>query len=147
MDLVQLLNECKKGSITAQKYLFDRFARQMFLVCRRYMKTDAEAEEQLMTGFLRFFQTINRFEYVSDAALAGYIRRLMVNSCLMELRRHTSYLATATGELPETAVEVTVLNQLSAADIFRLITQLPPGYRTVFNLYDCLLYTSDAADE
>jgi RNA polymerase sigma-70 factor (ECF subfamily) len=136
MELQQLLKECKQGSITAQKYLFDRFATQMFILCRRYMKNDATAEEQLMNGFLKFFQTLERFEYVNDAATVAWIKKLMVNECLMELRKNSSFLQVATGELPEQPIDETALQQLSAAEIFKLITQLPPGYRTVFNLYE-----------
>ena len=54
MELQQLLKECKRGSITAQKYLFDRFAKQMFIVCRRYMKNDETAEDNWWTVFKVF---------------------------------------------------------------------------------------------
>jgi RNA polymerase sigma-70 factor (ECF subfamily) len=141
MELQQLLKECKQGSITAQKYLFDRFAKQMFIVCRRYMKNDETAEEQLMNGFLKFFQTIERLEYVNDASTVAWLKKLMVNECLMELRRKSSFLQAAADDLPETAVDETALHQLSAAEIVKLITLLPPGYRTVFNLYEVEGYT------
>lgn len=141
MDLHQLIKECKKGSVTAQKYLFDRFAKQMFIVCRRYMKNDETAEEQLMNGFLKFFQTIERFEYLNEASTVAWIKKLMVNECLMELRKNSSFLKVATDELPEVAEDEAALHQLSAAEIFKLITQLPPGYRTVFNLFEAEGYT------
>ncbi len=136
MELQQLLKECKTGSITAQKYLYDRFAKSMFLLCRRYMKDDVTAEEQLMNGFLKFFQTIGKIEYISDAATVGWLKKLMVNECLMELRKNNPFSLTATGDLPEIATDETVFEKISAAEIFKLITQLPPGYKTVFNLFE-----------
>jgi RNA polymerase sigma factor (sigma-70 family) len=136
MELQQLLKECKEGSTTAQKYLFDRFAKQMFIVCRRYMKNDKTAEEQLMNGFLKFFQNMERFEYVSDASTVAWLKKLMVNECLMELRKNSSFLHVASDELPEVSIDEAALHQLSAGEIFKLITQLPPGYRMVFNLFE-----------
>lgn len=136
MELQQLLKECKQGSVTAQKYLFDRFAKQMFIVCRRYMKNDETAEEQLMNGFLKFFQTINRLEYINDASVVAWLKKLMIHECLMELRKNRSFLQIATNEIPEITQEETVLEKLTAVEIFKLIIQLPPGYRTVFNLYE-----------
>ena len=48
MDLEQLLKDCKKGNKAAQECVFDRFATGMFLVCRRYLKSDEAAEEALL---------------------------------------------------------------------------------------------------
>ena len=59
MQIHQLLQECKRHSRSAQKTLYHSFATRMFLLCRRYMKTDEEAEEVMMNGFLKFFQTLN----------------------------------------------------------------------------------------
>jgi DNA-directed RNA polymerase specialized sigma24 family protein len=73
MELQQLLKECKKGSITAQKYLFDRYARQFFLLCRRYLKTDEQAEEMVMTGFLKIFKALSGFTYINDAATVAWM--------------------------------------------------------------------------
>jgi RNA polymerase sigma-70 factor (ECF subfamily) len=94
-----------------------------------------------MNGFLKFFQTIDRFEYVNDAATFAWLKKLMVNGCLMELRMHSSFLQVAMDELPEVVQDEAVLHQLSAAEIFKLITKLPPGYRTVFNLFEVEGYT------
>lgn len=135
MELAQLLKECKRGSVTAQKYFFDKYAVSMFLVCRRYVRTDEAAEEVMMTGFLKCFQALPRFEYVNEAATAGWVKTIMVNECLAHLRS-TPFLAIALEDAPEPAVEEDVLAHLGAEEIFKLITQLPVGYRTVFNLYE-----------
>jgi len=78
MELQQLLKECKKGSITAQKYLFDQYSKQFFIVCKRYLKTDEQAEEVLMTGFLKIFHSLRNFSYVNDAAAIGWMQKLLV---------------------------------------------------------------------
>jgi RNA polymerase sigma factor (sigma-70 family) len=134
MELQQLLRECKRNGAAAQKCLYEQFATSMFLLCRRYLRTDEAAEEAMMNGFLKFFHGLDRFQYVSDAATVGWLRRIMVNECLMQLRSTNSFLQVA-AELPEVADAGDPLDGLSAEEIFRLITGLPIGYRTVFNLY------------
>ena len=69
MNPEQLIKECKQGSAAAQKCLYDLYADQMFMICRRYLKNEADAEERLLDGFYKFFQQIEGFRYQGDAAL------------------------------------------------------------------------------
>lgn len=135
MELQQLLKECRQGSITAQKYLFDRYSTPFFLLCRRYMKTDASAEEMLMNGFLKVFGNLAAFEYTSEVASVAWMKRIMVNECLQELRKKNSFLVTTDLAAADARIPEEAISNLSAAEIFRLIGGLPTGYRTVFNLY------------
>ena len=134
MNLEQLLKECKKGSVTAQKYLYDQYAVSMFLLCRRYVRSDEAAEEVMMNGFLKCFSALPGFQYVNEPATVGWLRKIMISQCLMHLRQG-SFLGVALDEAPEPVADEEILDGLSAAEIFKLITQLPVGYRTVFNLY------------
>jgi len=135
MELLQLLKECKNKSITAQKYLFDRFAVPLFLVCRRYMRTDEQAEEMMMNGFLQILNALPRFEYQNEVATIGWMKKIMVNECLQELRKKNSFLMVAEEAAAGISVNEEVISTLTAGEIFTLVTQLPVGYRTVFNLY------------
>lgn len=135
MNLQQLLKECKHNSITAQKYLYDLVAVQMFIVCRRYMKTDEIAEEAMMNGFLKVFQQMIDFEYRDDASTTAWIKKILVNECLQILRKKNSYLLVGEQEGYDVAIDEAAINKLSADEIFHLITHLPEGYKTVFNLY------------
>lgn len=141
MELLQLIRECKQGRITAQRYLYDRFATQLFLVTRRYLKTDAEAEEMLQNGFVKIFQHLPKFDYTSDAAFVAWMKKIMVNECLQLLRRRNGFLIVAEEQALETDADDNVLDKLSANEIYLLITRLPVGYRTVFNLYVIEGYT------
>lgn len=135
MNIPELISEAKQGSAAAQKCLFDLFAEKMLLVCRRYVKSAEDAEELMLDGFYKFFKALSSFSYQSDAALYGWLKRIMVNECLMFLRKKTSFTIVAEAAADEVPLEEEALNKLSAAEIFNLILQLPVGYRTVFNLY------------
>ncbi|MCU7548556.1 sigma-70 family RNA polymerase sigma factor [Chitinophagaceae bacterium LB-8] len=135
MNVLELVKEAKQGSVAAQKCLFDLFSDKMMMVCRRYVKTIEDAEELMLDGFYKFFKNIHAFQYQGDASLYAWLKKIMINECLMFLRKKTGFTMVAETVAEEVALQEDVLNQLSAAEIFNLIVQLPVGYRTVFNLY------------
>jgi RNA polymerase sigma factor (sigma-70 family) len=135
MDIAELIKEAKQGSAAAQKCLFDLLADKMLLLCRRYVKNKEDAEELLLDGFYKFFKNLPTFIYKGDAAFIAWLKRIMINECLMFLRKKNVFnilTETAAEEIP---LQEEALNNLSAAEIFNLISQLPVGYRTVFNLH------------
>ena len=135
MHIPELIREAKKGSAAAQKCLFDLFADKMMLVCRRYMKSTEDAEELMLNGFYKFFKNLPSFHYQSDAALFMWLKKIMINECLMFLRKKTVFTIVSDSVAEDLTVEHDVLNNLSAVEIFNLILQLPVGYRTIFNLH------------
>lgn len=135
MDVSQLIKEAKQGSAAAQKCLFDLFADKMILVCRRYVKNSEDAEELLLDGFYKFFKNLSSFNYQNEAALVGWLKKIMINECLMLLRKKNVFNMVSESEAEEISLEEEALNKLSAKEIFDLIVNLPVGYRTVFNLY------------
>lgn len=135
MTLPELLKECRTGSITAQKYLFDQLVTQMFLVCSRYVKNNAVAEECMLNGFFKFFKSLGNFEYQNDAATIAWLKKIMVNECLQQLRQKNSFLLVTEDEANDVSIEENIISKLSAEEIYEVIARLPVGYRTVFNLY------------
>ena len=135
MNISELVKEAKQGSTAAQKCLFDQFAEKMLLVCQRYVKSPEDAEELLLDGFYKFFTKIASFSYQGDAALYGWLKRIMINECLMFLRAKNVFTIVTEATAEEIPLQEEALDNLSAEEIFKLIVQLPVGYRTVFNLY------------
>lgn len=137
MNLPEQIHDARSGNAAAQKYLFDHLADPMMALCRRYVKNREDAEEVLLDGFYKFFRHLGDFRYQGEVALYAWIKKIMVNECLMFLRRRHGFsmlTETAAEELPRMQMEEPLAN-LSAAEIFDLIVRLPVGYRTVFNLH------------
>ncbi len=130
-----LIKELKRGSAVAQKCLFNYKAEQMLLLCRRYVKNEQDAEEIMLDGFYKIFKAISTFNYHNEAGLHAWIKRVIINECLMFLRKKNVFNIVTEISSEELALEEEALNNLSAAEIFNLVVQLPVGYRTVFNLY------------
>ncbi len=136
MDISQLIKEAKQGSTAAQKCLFDEMANKLLMVCRRYVKNREDAEEMMLNGFYKFFKNLSSFIYQGDAALFAWMKKIMVNECLMFLRKKSVFTIASDLVAEEISLQEEALDNLSAAEIFNLIIQLPVGYRTVFNLYE-----------
>lgn len=113
--------------------MYDRYAPAMFGVCRRYIKRKEDAEDTLVEAFFRVLQNIE--QYKGEGSFEGWVRRIVINECLMFLRRRDVFrfdigLADWDREVPENAS-----GALTAAGILGMLDHLAPGYRTVFNLY------------
>jgi RNA polymerase sigma-70 factor (ECF subfamily) len=107
----------------------------MFMHCYRYVKDKANAEEVLMDGFLQVFTQLGKMEYRDEVSFRAWVKRIFINAALMFLRKRHKliYLEEEYGHQVESPF--TVEEELAAEEVYRLITQLPTGYRTVFNLY------------
>ncbi len=135
-DIPQLITDARQGNAAAQKRLFALLADSMMLLCRRYVKNSEDAEEVMLDGFYKFFIHLSSFTYQNEASLAGWIKKIMINECLMLLRKKNAFVMLSQSAAEEVNWEDEALNQLSAKEIFELILRLPVGYRTVFNLHE-----------
>ena len=133
MSEKDLINACRQRERRAQQALYDRFAPNMFGVCKRYVKTQEDAEDVLIEAFFKVLTNIE--QYKGEGSFEGWIRRIVVNESLMALRKRVNFSQML--ELSEVDIPVTTsaLQDLVARDILNLIDILPIGYRTVFNLY------------
>lgn len=136
MELGELIREAKTKNAAAEKRLFEQLAPGMLVLCRRYVKTVEDAEEILLDGFYKVFDRLSSFIYHGDAWFYAWVKKIMINECLMFLRKTNLLLIATESVADEVQLQEEALNNLSAAEIFRYITQLPPGYRIVFNLYE-----------
>ncbi|HVG12676.1 MAG TPA: RNA polymerase sigma factor [Flavisolibacter sp.] len=135
-----LIAGCIRGDRKMQYELYHRFGPKMFGVCLRYAGNTDEAEDVLQEGFIKIFKKIDSFR--SEGSFEGWIRRIFVNTAIENFRRKT-YLQPIS-EKEEVTVEgqyLSVLDDLAEKDIIRLVQQLSPGYRTVFNMYVVEGYT------
>ncbi|AYB34248.1 RNA polymerase sigma factor [Chryseolinea soli] len=129
----ELIEGCRKGSRAFQKALYDRYCRKMLVVCLRYSKTTAEAEDILQEGFVKVFQGIKDFR--QEAKLETWITRIMVNTAL-NVQRKKLYLYpmvdVAEINLPEEEMSISGIH---FTQLLEMIQALPQGCQIVFNLF------------
>ena len=130
-----LIEACKKGDKPAQKRVFEYYLGGMLAICKRYVKDNHDAEELLLNGFYKFFAGIDRFVYTDEKSTGAWLKKIMVNECLMFLRKKDKFIF-STGEFPaDVVLDETVIDWLNADDLRKIIDTLPDGYRIVFNMY------------
>lgn len=122
METSELIREAKQGSAAAQKYLFDQLAAKMMMVCRRYVKNNEDAEELLPDGFYKVFQNLSSFNYQGDAALYMWLKKVMINECLMFLRKKNVFNMVTDAAAEEIALPEEALDNLSASEENSLYT-------------------------
>lgn len=135
MDEQQLLKDCLKGDVHAQKRLYDTYARKMFGVCLRYAADQGMAEDFLQEGFIRVFTRLK--SYRMEGSFEGWMRRIMVNTSLEILRKKDvfRYASPLNDEL-QVSDPVEDVEDIPDTDLLvRLIQEMPAGFRAVFNLY------------
>lgn len=131
----QIISQCKKGDRAAQKALYDRLSSRMFPVCLRYMGNREAAEDVLQEGFISLFSKLD--SYSGEGSFEGWARKVFVNTALMTLRKND---VMRKSEDIETAWSVSsedpgALHNISYKELMGLIAGLPPGFRTVFNMF------------
>jgi len=131
----KLISMCQQGNAKAQKCLYDAYAVPMFRLCLRYIRHQPEAEDAFMKGFHKVLVNLHLLQYRDDKSLEGWIKKIMVNECLMFLRKANNFNLTSISDDLEVPAEAAPDSNLSAEDIYALVLELPTGYRTVFNLY------------
>ena len=134
---IQLVQGAQRGDARCEEALYRRFSVPMFRVCLRYAANRDEARDLLQEGFMRVFADLR--DYRGEGSLEGWIRRVVIRAALRWLRKRRAFepveiLPDMPGDEPDEPLE-----GLNEAGDLRLVThllqQLPPGYRTVLNLY------------
>jgi RNA polymerase sigma factor (sigma-70 family) len=130
----ELIRSCTAKNHKGQRLLYQQFVSPMARLCFRYLRDEEEAKDTVTEGFLKIFESIHSFENRHPGALEAWIRKIMVNKCLMKLRskQRFVFMSTEQEEIPQLSGTE---EELSAEEIFQIISQLPDGYRTVFNLF------------
>lgn len=131
----ELVEACIRNDRRSQKELYDRYSRIMMGVCLRYVGDAEAAQDVMQEAFIKVFASLPTF--TGTGSLEGWIRRIVVNTALEMLRKGDVMRDTVGIEdagMAEYEGEG-VVEKLSADDLLAVIASLPPGFRTVFNMY------------
>lgn len=130
-DLVQ---ECVKSNPAAQKVLYERYYSRMLALCLRYSDSKDDAKDSLHDGFILLFSKIE--SYSGKGSFEGWMRRVFVNNMLMKFRKRDVFKESVsvddvTWNVP---VKEDVFEKIGSKNIIKLISQMPQGYKVVFNM-------------
>jgi len=130
------LEACLRGDRRAQRALYERYKGKMFALCLRYASSHAEAEDLCQEGFVRVFRDLSQYD--GRGHFEGWVRKVFVNTALQHIekqRRRITTTALDEVDLPDDTDSFGWEEEVPADRLIRLLQQLPPGFRAVFNLY------------
>ena len=131
----ELVDKCLKGDRRAQFEVYQTYSKAMYNICYRMMGKREEAEDVLQNAFVDVFGKLQSFR--GEATLGAWIKRIVINSCLNELKKKKIHFVVADEEIGYLEYE-DYESDFDLDDIARIknaINLLPQGYKVVFSLY------------
>ncbi len=134
-QLDHLIKLCLKGDRNSQRQLYELLGPKMLTVCTRYSRNREEAEDTLQKGFVKVFESLKHFRHAGS--FEGWVRKIMVNCALQKFRNKPQLHAIINIEDAKTEFTDTenISSQLGTKELLKMVQQLPPACRMVFNLY------------
>ncbi|MGB1242673.1 MAG: RNA polymerase sigma factor [Chitinophagales bacterium] len=130
----KLIQGCIARKQKYQELLYTRFSPKMFSICLRYASDYHSAEDILQEGFVKIFRNVHKFRF--EGSFEGWIRRIFVNTAIEHFRKSVPmYPIMDVNNSHFDVINDHTIENLAAQDLLKMVQNLSPGYRTVFNLY------------
>jgi RNA polymerase sigma-70 factor, ECF subfamily len=132
----QIIEGCARNERKAQQMLYDKYSRYLLGVCLRYAIDKAEAEDVLQDSFLKIFFNIKDFS--GTGSFIAWLRKVAVNTAItqyhknLKYRYHVDIDEYVSGETGSASFEE---DFFTSEELYKVLNELPAGYRMVFNLY------------
>lgn len=135
MEEKRIIDGIKQGDRRAMHELYSQTVSYLAGVCQRYVTNQEDVKDILQDSYLQIFQHITSFTPQSKGSLRSWMARIVVNRSVDLLRQQSKLLWDDTGDVPDEEDEPLNPNLVRIEVLHSMIRQLPPGCRTVLNLY------------
>lgn len=136
-----LAKGCRRRDRSSQKELYKRFYGYGMSIALRYAGSRDEAASILNDSFLKVFESFHRFN--PSRPFTPWFRRIVINTAINHYHRtrnEPDWQQLHADSFSESPTE-TIISGITGKEILAMVQQLPPAYRTVFNLYVMEGYT------
>ena len=133
----ELVERIRRKDQRAMNQFYQQYVGELSSVCYRYVPSEDDAKDVLQNTFVKIFTSLPTFEYRSEEALRGWMRRVVASEALLYLRERKRLLfVEQTAEVKELAdADEPQADLISPDTLHQMISELSVGYRTVINLY------------
>lgn len=137
---LQLARAAAAGDVAAFEKLYEQHNKRVYSLCFRMLGNASQAEDLTQEVFLQVFKKLSSFR--GDSAFTTWLHRLTVNQVLMHFRKrgvkleHTSEEGDFTNVVETPLQSTRRISMVDRLALEKAISELPPGYRTVFVLHD-----------
>lgn len=132
-NIQEVITRAIQQDRSAQKYLYDMYAPKLLSICRQYLPRLDEAEDVLITAFMKIFKSLERLE--NRDMLEGWMKRIAVNESISYLRSKKNKMFENIEDHDWSDLDAGMEGSMVVKDIQQMIDNLPDGCKVVFNLY------------
>lgn len=129
----------RKGDNRAMRHFYAQYGGLLAATCSRYVNNEDDVKDLLQDAMVNIIQNIDSFTYKGKGSLRAWATRIVVNQALNFVKSQKRFLDTFAdkdfGNLSLPDNEEPDISDVPADVIHQMISQLPDGYRTVFNLF------------
>ncbi len=137
----KLVKQLRHGNSTAMHDFYALYADYLTGICARYVGNGDSLKDVLQDCLVNIITHVGEFEYRGAGSLQAWATKIAVNQSLKFLKeqKHGEFV-TLEWDVPDSEKyredeEDPPISDIPPDVIHRFITELPTGYRTVFNLY------------
>lgn len=137
----------KNRESEALEELYQLYAPILLSVSIRYTANKEDAEDVVHDAFIKILKNLESFSLRFEGAFEAWMKRITVNTAINFLRAKTKLTEINgriydEGAIPDTEYDTEELpERLEPETVISLISELPPGYRMVMNMYVFENYT------
>lgn len=138
MFQTDIIEKCKSNDRKAQMQLYNQYCNGMYIVAKRFVKNDAEAEDVVQDAFIKAFTKLH--QYQADVTFGAWLKRIVINTSIDTLKANKQRLI----ELDEVHLKVVdtsnddkwlVDDAVTIDEVKQAINSLSEKYRYVVMLF------------
>ena len=130
---IDVFKGCLKNDRRSQREFYQHFHGYGLSICLRYADNREEAVDILNEAFMVVFKNINKYDL--NRPFIPWFRKILINLCINSFKRKNIRFTEDLEKANDHATNEEILSGISFEEILKIIRQLSPAYRTVFNLY------------
>lgn len=141
-DFNKVLKGCSSGELKAQEYLFKQYYGYVMSIALRFSSCHENALEIANDTFLKIFRKIE--SHKTDKEFKAWVRKIVINTAIDYYRRDKENgIEISIKVAYDQPASDSVIDNLNAEEIIKLINSLPMKYRYTFNLFEIEGFSHD----
>ncbi len=138
MFQTEIIEKCKINDRKAQMQLYNQYCNGMYIVAKRFMKNDAQAEDVVQDAFIKAFTKLH--QYNAEVTFGAWLKRIVINTSIDALKANKQRLV----ELEDVHLKVVdtsyddkwlVDDAVTIEEVKQAINSLSEKYRYVVMLF------------
>ncbi len=131
----QLVLACQRNDPKAQTAFYNLYKGRLLGVCRRYARTEAEAEDIFQDAFIKIFKNLHKLEKIESTNY--WVKSSVIHTAIDHYRQavHEREQVGYEDAIEYEDTSENILSSLNREQVLDVINRLPDGYRMVINLY------------